>query len=53
MNWMTFVPPAIAFAAFLVLGVVTWSYRDVYNRHSDRTASDEATSGHTDQTSRH
>jgi hypothetical protein len=35
-----FMPPlafaAIAFAFFLVLGVVTWSYRDVANRHSQK-----------------
>jgi len=26
----------IAFAAFLVMGVVTWTYRDVANRHSEK-----------------
>jgi hypothetical protein len=44
-----FIAPAIAFAFFLVLGVVTWSYRDVYNRHSDRTADvdhDSHSAGH-------
>ncbi len=27
---------AIAFAIFLVLGIVTWSYRDVFHRHSEK-----------------
>jgi hypothetical protein len=27
---------AIAVAAFVALGVVVWSYRDVANRHSDK-----------------
>ncbi|NEM91732.1 hypothetical protein [Galbitalea soli] len=26
----------IAFAVFLALGVVTWSYRDVAHRHQDK-----------------
>lgn len=29
--------PVIAAVAFLVLGVVSWSYRDVYHRHADKT----------------
>jgi len=40
---------AIAFAVFLVLGVVVWSYRDVANRHSDKTDTthdDQHTPGH-------
>jgi hypothetical protein len=41
-NWAF---PAIAAAAFLVLGFVTWSYRDVANRHSDKTG---GASGHSD-----
>ena len=28
----------IAVAVFLLLGFVTWSYRDVANRHSGKTA---------------
>jgi len=32
-----FIPAAIAFAVFLFLGITTWSYRDVANRHSDKT----------------
>ena len=28
---------AIAVAFFLLLGFVTWSFRDVANRHSDKT----------------
>jgi hypothetical protein len=34
----TWVFAAIAAAVFLVLGFVTFSFRDVANRHSDRTA---------------
>lgn len=30
---------AIAVAFFVVLGFVTWSYRDVSNRHSHKTGS--------------
>lgn len=36
---------AIAAAAFLLMGFVVYSYRDVANRHSDKTAAREA-SGH-------
>ncbi|HEV7950810.1 MAG TPA: hypothetical protein VGP24_13675 [Glaciihabitans sp.] len=49
-----FMPPiafgAIAFAAFLVMGVVTWSYRDVANRHSQKFGAGEhnAHDSHTD-----
>ena len=32
--------PAIAAAIFLILAVVTWSYRDVYHRHGDKTSAD-------------
>ena len=35
-NWAF---PLIAALAFLFLALVTWSYRDVANRHSDRTGS--------------
>ncbi|MFC5501921.1 hypothetical protein ACFPJ4_06665 [Lysinimonas soli] len=40
--------PAIAAGAFLVLALVSWSYRDVANRHSDKTgeAADHADAGH-------
>ena len=27
----------IAFAVFLALGIVTWSYRDVYHRHAAKS----------------
>jgi hypothetical protein len=27
---------AVAFGVFLVMGVVTWSFRDVANRHSEK-----------------
>ena len=40
MNGFVFVPPAIAAFVFLVLGVVTWSYRDVYKRHAKPGAGD-------------
>jgi hypothetical protein len=32
--------PAIAAAIFLLLAVVTWSYRDVSHRHNDRTSAE-------------
>lgn len=31
--------PVIAAAFFIVAGLVTWSYRDVSNRHSDTSPS--------------
>lgn len=33
--------PAIAAGIFLVLGLITWSYRDVYHRHNDKTSADD------------
>ena len=44
-----FLPAGIAFAVLLFLGIVTWSYRDVANRHSDKTGAahdDQHTPGH-------
>jgi hypothetical protein len=48
-----FMPPlafgAVAFAVFLVLGVTTWSFRDVANRHSQKFskgATDDHHAGH-------
>ncbi len=40
--------PAISAAVFLILGLVTWSWRDVANRHSDKTggAADHPEAGH-------
>jgi hypothetical protein len=32
----------IALASFLVLGAITWSYRDVANRHSHKTSGSKA-----------
>ena len=32
--------PAIAAGIFLLLAIVTWSYRDVAHRHNDRTSAD-------------
>jgi hypothetical protein len=32
--------PTIAAVIFLVLAVVTWSYRDVAHRHNDKTSGD-------------
>lgn len=29
-----------AFVVFLFMGIVTWSFRDVANRHAHKTASD-------------
>jgi heme/copper-type cytochrome/quinol oxidase subunit 2 len=36
----------IAAAFFLVLAIVTWSYRDVANRHADKTAGHDSHAGH-------
>jgi heme/copper-type cytochrome/quinol oxidase subunit 2 len=33
----TWILGAIAMAVFILLGVVTWSYRDVANRHDHKT----------------
>jgi hypothetical protein len=43
-----FIPPAIAFVAFLALGIVVWSYRDVANRQAPKahSTSDTHTAGH-------
>ena len=35
-----FLVAGVAFAVFLLLGIVTWSYRDVYHRHGDKTSAD-------------
>ncbi|GHF24287.1 hypothetical protein [Pseudolysinimonas yzui] len=32
--------PAIAAGIFLLLAIVTWSYRDVHHRHNDKTSAD-------------
>lgn len=32
----------IALVSFLVLGAITWSYRDVANRHSHKTSGSKA-----------
>jgi heme/copper-type cytochrome/quinol oxidase subunit 2 len=36
-NYLPFIVAGIAFVVFLTLGIVTWSYRDVANRHSEKT----------------
>ena len=40
-----FIPAGIAFAVLLAIGVVTWSYRDVANRHSHKTAAHDDSHG--------
>jgi hypothetical protein len=40
-----FIPAGIAFAALLFLGIVTWSYRDVSNRHTRGGAGDHDSHG--------
>jgi len=37
---------AIAAAVFLMLGFVTYSYRDVANRHADKVSAHDAGDGH-------
>ncbi len=36
----------IATAIFTILALVTWSFRDVANRHSDKTSSTDNQSSH-------
>jgi hypothetical protein len=36
----------IAAAIFLVLGLISWSYRDVANRHADKVPAADPHSGH-------
>ena len=36
----------IAVGVFIVLALVTWSYRDVANRHSDKTPSADSHGAH-------
>jgi hypothetical protein len=36
----------IAAVAFLALGIVTWSYRDVSSRHSQKWAENDSANGH-------
>ena len=43
--------PPIAFAGiaagvFILLAFITWSYRDVANRHSDKTSDSDHSSSH-------
>jgi hypothetical protein len=43
--------PPIAFAGiaagiFILLALITWSYRDVANRHSQKTGDDDHQTGH-------
>ena len=43
--------PPIAFAGiaagvFILLAFITWSYRDVANRHSQKTGDDDHQTGH-------
>jgi hypothetical protein len=40
-NWAF---PAIAAAVFVTLGFVSWSWRDVANRHSDKTSQSDHSS---------
>lgn len=46
-NAVPYIAAGTAFAVFLLLGIVTWSYRDVYNRHSDQGGKhDSHSAGH-------
>lgn len=38
----TFVFGIIAFSIFMVLGLITWSFRDVANRHDHKTSDNKA-----------
>jgi len=39
LGFPTVVIGIVAFSIFILLGVVTWSYRDVANRHSHKAGS--------------
>lgn len=43
----------IAFAVFLTLGIVTWSYRDVYNRHNGKTGAGHDSTAHDSHSAGH
>ena len=46
-NATPWIAAGTAFVFFLVLGIVTWSYRDVYNRHNDKPGGhDSHSAGH-------
>ena len=45
-NFAPIIAAGTAFSVFLVLGIICWSYRDVYNRHSDKTGGDSHSAGH-------
>jgi ABC-type arginine transport system permease subunit len=36
----------IAAAIFITLAIISWSYRDVANRHSDKTSGRDHSAGH-------
>lgn len=40
LGFPTFVTGAIAMSIFILLGFVTWSYRDVANRHDHKSGND-------------
>lgn len=41
-----FIAAGIAFGFFLILGVITWSYRDVANRHAHKVSDDAGHDSH-------
>jgi hypothetical protein len=41
-----FVFPVVAIGVFALLGAVTWSYRDVANRHAGKGTSADTPHGH-------
>jgi hypothetical protein len=41
-----FVFPMIAIGVFLLLGAVTWSFRDVAHRHNEKSAPPSGPHGH-------
>jgi hypothetical protein len=53
-TWLPhFVFPIIAFLVFLFLGVVTWTYRDVANRHAPKAAAKANPNGEHGSPSQH
>ena len=42
----TWVFAVIAASVFILLAIITWSFRDVANRHSDKTSATDHQSSH-------
>ena len=45
-NATPFIAAGTAFGVFLLLGIITWSYRDVANRHAHKVPNDASHDSH-------